>query len=142
MYQQWSLLSKFFIYSVCFSFNSFWYWDYYFFKSNLSLFIKKHLILFCSFLNMKKQLSLKQLFLCLSCISLMRFCQKKCCREWGVGKKDKKGWWSYRGIAYRRRVQTFCTLWHFKNFSVKKFWIFTRYPILPYFHSKYCAFLC
>ena len=56
------------------------------------LLITRHVILFCSFLNMKKQLPLMQLFLCLSYISLMRFFQKKCCQKWGGWeKKIKRG---------------------------------------------------
>ena len=38
---------------------------------------------------------------------------EKSYKNWGVRKKYKKGGWPYRGIVYRRRVQTFCTLWKF-----------------------------
>ena len=57
-------------------------WDCYYFKSNLSLLIyiivllTKNHVLFCSFLNIKKQLSLMGLFLCLSDISLGQYCLK------------------------------------------------------------------
>ena len=47
---------------------------------------KKHVILFCSLLNMKKQLSLIHLFLCLSCILLGQYYQKNIFK-WGVWKK-------------------------------------------------------
>ena len=54
--------------------------------------LKKHVILFCSLLNMKKQLSFVVLFSCLSRISLGQYCLKN------VGKKVERGeGWPYRG---------------------------------------------
>ena len=54
--------------------------------------LKKHVILFCSLLNMKKQLSFVVLFSFLSRISVGQYCLKN------VGKKVERGeGWPYRG---------------------------------------------
>ena len=42
------------------------------------------------------------LFLCLSGISLGRYCRKSLAKSRGFGKKYEKGGWSYRGVVYRR----------------------------------------
>ena len=79
------------LYSGSFSFAVFIFtlshfetWHCYYFESSLSvliyikvLLIKKHKILFCSLLNMKKQFSLMCLFSCWFRISQVRYCQKK-----------------------------------------------------------------
>ena len=66
----------------------------YYFESSLSvliyikvLLIKKHKILFCSLLNMKKQFSLMCLFSCWFRISQVQYCQKKFIRSGRLGKK-------------------------------------------------------
>ena len=72
-------------------------WNCSYFKSNLSLvkYIKvlliKHVILFCSLQNMKKQLSFVYLFLYLSCISLGRYCQKNVFKSAGLRSKIQRG---------------------------------------------------
>ena len=50
------------------------------------LLIKKHLTLFCSLLKMKKLLCHMSLFLCLSGISLGRYCWKSVVKSRGFGK--------------------------------------------------------
>ena len=50
------------------------------------LLIKKHLTLFCSLLKMKKLLCHMSLFLCLSGISLGRYCWKSVAKSRGFGK--------------------------------------------------------
>ena len=99
MQQYCSLLSKSFIYNV-FLFNV---WDYYF-ESNLTLawhmkvlLIKKNVTLFCGLVNMKKQLSLMSLFLCLPRISLGQSFQQNCCQRWGSWKYYKERW-PHRGV--------------------------------------------
>ena len=52
------------------------------------------------------------LFLCLSGISLERYCQKSLAKSGGFGKKDKKGRLPCRGMyLWKGGVQTFCSLW-------------------------------
>ena len=73
-----SLLSRFFIYNIYLSFNSFWYLRLLLFriKSQPGVAYKcaiKKLVTFCSLLFMKKYFSLMSLFLCLSSISLGRY---------------------------------------------------------------------
>ena len=64
------------------------------------LLIKKHLILPCSFLNIKK-LSLICLFLCFSCISLGQHYQKNVSKVGDWGKRYKGSRWLYKGVVYR-----------------------------------------
>ena len=87
------------LYSAClsftifFSFNSFWHRRFSFeIKSQpvdvyKSVGYKEHIILFHSLLNMKKQLSLIGLFLCLSHISLGQYSLKNVVKSGGLGKK-------------------------------------------------------
>ena len=66
--------------------------DYYFIPNltlvllTIVLLIKKHVTLFCSLLKMKKLLCHISLFLCLSGISLGRYCWKSVIKSRGFGK--------------------------------------------------------
>ena len=72
-------------------------YDCYYFKRNLklSMYIKvllvKSIILFFSVLNMKKELSLMSLILCLSGILLAALLSVKCFQKYGYWEKRYKG---------------------------------------------------
>ena len=101
-------------------------WDCCYFKSNLNpgllievFLTKKHVMLFCSILNMKIWLSLLSLFLFLSRISLGRYCQNNVVKRGEFGKKDKKegeGWpYSGGGVVCRRgdsNLHTMPVVWN------------------------------
>lgn len=78
------------------------------------LLLIKSIILFCSPLNMKKNLFLMGLILCLSCISLGQYCLENVAKSGEIGKKDIQAESPYRALIYRREVQIFCTLWFIK----------------------------
>ena len=83
-------LYSFFHCEYFFLFNSFWYLRLLFSLLMFKKVFKKHILLFCSLLNMKKQLSLMGLFLCLSLISLGQYFPKNVKSE-ELGKVGKTG---------------------------------------------------
>ena len=82
------------LYSTILSFalfiNPFNTWDCYI-ESNLSCLWKNNVILFYNLRNLKKQLFLMRLFVCLPSILLGPCCQKKLCQRLGVQKKYVEG---------------------------------------------------
>ena len=87
--QQCTLRCKPFIYNVYFFINSYWY------PRLLSLPIKSQLGVAYKTVsykkNMKKQLSIMRLLLCLYRVSLWWYCQVNAVKNWGFGKKVEKG---------------------------------------------------
>ena len=82
-----------------------------------SIAYEKHM-LFYGLLNMKNKLCYLSLFLCLSCISLGQYCQKKDVKSVGLKKKIWKG-----DNGHIPSAQTFSTIWVFS-----KFWHGVRNP--------------
>ena len=107
-------------------------WHCYYFESSISvliyikvLLIKKHKILFCSLLNMKKQYSLMFLFSCWFRISQVQYCQKKFVRSGRLGKKGTQVWsvisTLYHNIFYTNVMRNMFDMsmyerhWKYKN---------------------------
>ena len=54
----------------------------------------------------------------------MTILSEESCQKWEVWEKYKKWEWPLRGVAYRREVQAFVTLWYWKaEGGDKKPWI-------------------